>query len=73
MCDSSVWFVYVELGIDRRVTRFREETTRPMSKFTLNAKYRRAISSVDSVVFLNPKGCKTECAVVSPDVLFKLL
>ena len=73
MHDSSMWFIYVELSIDRRATRFREETTRPMSKFTLNVKYRGAISSVDSVVFLNPKGSKSECAIVSPDVLFKIL
>ena len=41
-----MWFIYVELSIDGSVARFREEAARPMSKFTLNAKYRGA-SSVD--------------------------
>jgi len=55
------------------VPRLREKTARPMGKFALNAKYRRTIATIDSVVFLDTKRGKCKSTVVSPYMLSEIL
>ena len=73
MSNSNVRIIYVYLGINRRVPRFREKTARPMCKLTLDVKYRRNISTIDTMVLLDTKRGKGKSPVVTPNILLEIL